>query len=42
MDCIKKKVREEIERGWIGSNLSCDYHPCHYPGQDCTFCYCQF
>jgi Zn-finger protein len=42
MDCIKKKVREEIERGWIGSNLECEYHPCHYPGQDCTFCYCPF
>ena len=42
MDCIKKKVREEIARGWIGSNLDCPYHPCHFEGQDCTFCYCPF
>lgn len=42
MDCIKKKVKEEIDRGWIGSDLSCDYHPCHFSGQDCTFCYCPF
>ena len=42
MDCIKKKVNEEIERGWIGSCTSCDYHPCHFTGQDCTFCYCPF
>ena len=42
MDCIKKKVNEEIEAGWIGPNLSCDYHPCHFEGQDCTFCYCPF
>ncbi|MBR6204338.1 MAG: cobyric acid synthase [Candidatus Methanomethylophilaceae archaeon] len=42
MDCIKKKVNEEIERGWIGSNLECEYHPCHFTGQDCTFCYCPF
>ncbi len=42
MDCIKKKVNEELARGWIGSDLTCAYHPCHYRGQDCTFCYCPF
>lgn len=42
MDCIKKKVNEELEAGWIGSNTDCDYHPCHFRGQDCTFCYCPF
>ena len=42
MDCIKKKVNEELQRGWIGSDLTCDYHPCHFTGQDCTFCYCPF
>ncbi|HAE43530.1 MAG TPA: threonine-phosphate decarboxylase, partial [Clostridiales bacterium] len=20
----------------------CPYYPCHFPGQDCTFCYCPF
>ena len=42
MDCIKKKVNEEIKRGWIGSNHECAYHPSHFTGQDCTFCYCPF
>ncbi|MCL2032624.1 MAG: cobyric acid synthase [Methanomassiliicoccaceae archaeon] len=42
MDNITKKVREEIERGWIGSDKDCPYHPCHFTGQDCTFCYCPF
>lgn len=42
MDCIRKRVNDEIERGWIGSNLECPYHPCHFWGQDCTFCYCPF
>ena len=42
MDNITKKVREEIERGWIGPDKSCPYHPCHFIGQDCTFCYCPF
>ena len=42
MKCIKKKVLEEFEQGWIGSNTACEYHPCHYKGQDCTYCYCPF
>jgi len=21
---------------------NCDYYPCHFIGQDCTFCYCPF
>lgn len=42
MDCIKKKVNEELKAGWIGPNLKCDYHPSHFSGQDCTFCYCPF
>ncbi|WP_456475510.1 cobyric acid synthase [Candidatus Pyrohabitans sp.] len=25
-----------------GSNTSCEYYPCHFEGQDCTFCYCPF
>jgi len=42
MDNITKKVKEEIERGWIGPNEDCPYHPCHFKGQDCTFCFCPF
>ena len=42
MDCIKKKVKEEVERGCIGSNLNCPYYPSHFIDQDCTFCYCPF
>ncbi len=42
MDCIKKKVNEKLKAGWIGPNLRCDYHPSHFSGQDCTFCYCPF
>lgn len=39
---LEKIVRSEIARGWIGSNRKCAYYPCHYEGQDCTFCYCPF
>ena len=41
-ECIKDIVRSEIEAGWIGCNRGCEYYPCHYDGQDCTFCYCPF
>ncbi len=25
-----------------GSNRECKYYPCHFSGQDCTWCYCPF
>lgn len=42
MDWVKEKVREELERGWIGPDEDCPYHPCHYRGQDCSYCFCPF
>lgn len=42
MENICKKVAEEMKAGHCGSNLSCPYHPSHFKGQDCTFCYCPF
>lgn len=42
MRCIRSKVIDEFNDGWIGSNTSCQYHPCHHRGQDCTYCYCPF
>jgi Zn-finger protein len=26
----------------VGSNETCEYYPCHYAGQDCTWCFCPF
>lgn len=37
-----KKVGEEIDRGNIGSDRSCPYHPSHFTGQNCSFCFCPF
>ncbi|MEN6592641.1 MAG: precorrin-3B C(17)-methyltransferase [Methanobacterium sp.] len=28
--------------GVEGPNLGCEYYPCHYHHQNCTFCYCPF
>ena len=42
MKCIKSRVDLAIARGNIHSNLECPYHPCHFKGQNCSFCYCPF
>ncbi|HUL39697.1 MAG TPA: cobyric acid synthase, partial [Methanomassiliicoccales archaeon] len=36
----RKIVEKEVSGAIKGSDLSCSYYPCHYQGQDCTFCYC--
>jgi Zn-finger protein len=28
--------------GIYGPNYECRYYPCHFSGQDCSFCYCPF
>lgn len=28
--------------GIYGPNYECRYYPCHFKGQDCSFCYCPF
>ena len=28
--------------GIYGANYECKHYPCHFSGQDCTFCYCPF
>lgn len=42
MDSIKAKVSREIAAGDIGPDRKCPYHPCHFRGQNCSFCYCPF
>jgi adenosylcobyric acid synthase len=36
------RVEEEVRRGQIGPNQECDYYPCHFPGLDCSLCFCPF
>jgi threonine-phosphate decarboxylase len=38
----KKSIREALQRGKTFSKTDCDYYPCHFEGQDCTFCFCPF
>ncbi|MCQ2055953.1 MAG: cobyric acid synthase [archaeon] len=42
MKCITKKVDRALEMGNIRCNTCCEYYPCHYKGQNCSFCYCPF
>jgi adenosylcobyric acid synthase len=37
---LANKVREEVEKGVIGPDEQCEHYPCHFQGQDCSFCYC--
>ncbi|MCX8175660.1 MAG: hypothetical protein N3E48_00300 [Candidatus Bathyarchaeota archaeon] len=34
---------ELLKAGKItGPNIKCEYYPCHFEGQDCTWCFCPF
>ncbi len=36
---LKKIMEDKII---VGSDETCDYYPCHFTGQDCTWCFCPF
>jgi threonine-phosphate decarboxylase len=41
----REKLEETIEHGGnddVSSRSNCNYYPCHFHGQDCTFCFCPF
>ncbi len=40
----REKLEETIEHGGAtaAGRGSCEYYPCHFTGQDCTFCFCPF
>ncbi len=35
-----RKVLED--KKLVGPDETCDYYPCHFTGQDCTWCFCPF
>lgn len=39
----EKEIGDALERGVAArSRINCEYYPCHFEGQDCTFCFCPF
>lgn len=37
-----KNVIEKASEEGIGGRKTCEYYPCHFEGQNCTFCFCPF
>jgi threonine-phosphate decarboxylase len=39
----EKQIGQALEKGVAArSRVDCEYYPCHFEGQDCTFCFCPF
>jgi threonine-phosphate decarboxylase len=39
----EKEIGKALEKGVAArSRVDCEYYPCHFEGQDCTFCFCPF
>ncbi len=42
-ELAKKEIGKALVRGVAArSRIDCEYYPCHFEGQDCTFCFCPF
>jgi Zn-finger protein len=37
IEALKKQTRSGVKKG-----RECEYYPCHFEGQDCTYCFCPF
>jgi L-threonine-O-3-phosphate decarboxylase len=38
---LQHVIEKATEEG-IGGRKTCEYYPCHFEGQNCTFCFCLF
>ena len=42
-ELAEKEIGKALVRGVAArSRVDCEYYPCHFAGQDCTFCFCPF
>lgn len=42
-ELAEKEIGRALEKGVAArSRTECEYYPCHFAGQDCTFCFCPF
>lgn len=43
-EAAREQLEETIEHPekTVSSRGTCSYYPCHFQGQDCTFCFCPF
>ncbi|HEY9204776.1 MAG TPA: threonine-phosphate decarboxylase CobD [Candidatus Methanoperedens sp.] len=42
-ELAEKEIGNALKKGVAArSRIDCEYYPCHFEGQDCTFCFCPF
>jgi Zn-finger protein len=42
-ELAEKEIAHALDKGVAArSRIDCEYYPCHFAGQDCTFCFCPF
>ncbi len=42
-ELAEKEIGKALKKGAAArSRVDCEYYPCHFEGQDCTFCFCPF
>lgn len=41
-DLARKNIEDVLKDGRRVGRRDCEYYPCHFEGQDCTFCFCPF
>jgi len=39
---VKGIILKALSEGLRGPDRKCKHYPCHFEGQDCTWCYCPF
>jgi len=38
----RRNIEDVLKGGIRVGRRDCEYYPCHFEGQDCTFCFCPF
>jgi len=41
-DLANRNIEDVLKGGICVGRRDCEYYPCHFEGQDCTFCFCPF
>ncbi|MEE8358195.1 MAG: cysteine-rich small domain-containing protein [Candidatus Hydrothermarchaeales archaeon] len=42
LEPAKAHITKSLESGGLGTKYECEYYPCHFEEQDCTWCFCPF
>ncbi|MFQ5887491.1 MAG: cysteine-rich small domain-containing protein [Candidatus Hydrothermarchaeales archaeon] len=42
LEKAKSHITKILESSILATKDECEYYPCHFVGQDCTWCFCPF